>query len=505
MNGSIILLTNTTIGAGDKFTINAVISDGGLTNGFTKILNGTLILNANNTYSGQTIVNAGTLQCNKPGALGNYGAVTITNTGVLNLNYTGTHFVSALDLGGGNPQLPGTYGSSSSPAPSPDDTYFAGTGTVTVPGPAQIITFAVPGALSVAIDPVALTIAVTMPPRTAVTSLTPTYTLSSGSCVPPSGSTHSFTSPVTYTVTDGATVHAYTVTVIVQPSYNWAGPNGGNWSTPANWNNVMPGPSDVPVFSDTASAGATVNLDVDVTVPDLVFNNLVTNQTIASTGGKTLTLTNGNVEVQAGTLFISCPIDATQNGVNVTGGGVLNIAGPLQTSTAGNPWKVFPVGAVTLSGNGAWTTPAGDGADMNVTSTLTVNDNATVDWSQAVIVAVAQNSGEVGKIVQNGGVVKGVPVGTSWTQAAGPGLNLGGFAPGSTSEYDLNGGRLITASVYDYSGTWAGNQYLLQPPAADSPAVFRFNGGILQATVLRSQSVVVSLEGALNSLIGIDA
>ena len=500
LNGSLILKTNSTIGAAgasDKFTINAVISDGGLTNGFTKVAGGTVILTANNTYSGPTIVYAGTLQCNNSGALGNDGAVTITNTGVLNLSYPGTHFVSALDLGGGNPQPPGTYGSSSSTAPAANqnDTYFAGTGTVTIPGPAQITAFAVPGALSVAIDPVALTIAVTMQPRTPVTSLAPTYTLSSGTCVPASGSTHNFTSPVTYTVTDGATVHVYTVTVTVPPTFYWAGPSGGNWSTPANWNNAVPGAADVAVFSDSASAGATVNLDADLAVAGLSFNNLVTNQTIASTGGHTLMLSSNslsvNVEVQAGTLSISCPIDATPNGLNKGGAGVLNISGSLQT--AGN----ITVGGMVLNNNASWTTING-GAIMDVNGVLTINDNATVDWSPENIAGVGINGGEVGTVVQNGGVFKGVPP-TSWTQAWGPGLNLGGFGPGSTATYDLNGGVLVVGSIYDYNGTTLANgDWTLLPPDPSSPAIFRFNGGIVRATQSDSTDQYIQIEGGTN-------
>ena len=134
LNGAVILGTNSTIGSvGGTFTINAAIGDGGNGFGFTTVSTGRIILGAaTNTYSGPTIVNGGsTLQCNNPGALG--GGVLSIN-GKVDLNYTGTRSVASLTLGGVAKTAPGTYGSVASGATFPDDTYFAGTGTVTVGG-----------------------------------------------------------------------------------------------------------------------------------------------------------------------------------------------------------------------------------------------------------------------------------------------------------------------------------------------------------------------------------
>jgi hypothetical protein len=134
LNGAVILGTNSTIGsAGGTFTINAVIGDGGNGFGFTTVSTGRIILGAvTNTYSGPTVVNSGsTLQCNNPGALGG-GALSIN--GKLDLTYTGTRTVASLTLGGVAKTAPGTYGSVASGANFPDDTYFTGTGTVTVGG-----------------------------------------------------------------------------------------------------------------------------------------------------------------------------------------------------------------------------------------------------------------------------------------------------------------------------------------------------------------------------------
>jgi len=80
--------------------------------------------------------------------------------------------------------------------------------------PATILTFGLAG------SPAVITgtdIAWTVPYGSDVTSLAPTYTLSSGTCDPASGSTQDFTAPQTYTVTDGAVSNTYTVTVTVAP------------------------------------------------------------------------------------------------------------------------------------------------------------------------------------------------------------------------------------------------------------------------------------------------
>ncbi len=264
--------------------------------------------------------------------------------------------------------------------------------------------------------------------------------------------------------------------------FRWKGAGGANWSVAGNWNDTVPGASDTAVLSDSSSAGATVNLDTDVTVGGLRFNNKVANQTIASTSGRTLALSGGGVEVQAGTLSIACPIDATANGLTKNGSGVLNIAGPMQvTYQPPDAWTFHQVSGIELSGTGSWTV-ANDFPVMDVVGTVTVNDNATLDWSSSVS-GIALRDGETGVLVQNGGLVKGKPVGEGWGCCGGPGFILGskpdywGGTGESTAEYNLNGGILLVASIYNINRAWD------TPPAPpNGSAVFRFNGGILRAT-----------------------
>ena len=207
-------------------------------------------------------------------------------------------------------------------------------------------------------------------------------------------------------------------------TFRWKGTNGADWSVAGNWNNTVPGASDIAVLSDSSTAGATVNLDTDVTVGGLSFNNKVANQTIASTSGRTLTLSGGSVEVQAGTLSIACPIDATANGLLKSGSGVLNITGPMQvTYQPPNAWVRATVSGITLSGTGSWTV-VNDFSVMDVVGTVTVNDSATLDWSSAVT-GVALSGGDVGILIQNGGLVKGQQASSGWWCCSGPGLILG--------------------------------------------------------------------------------
>ena len=90
----------------------------------------TLTLSGTNTYTGTTTVAAGILACKNASSLGR-GPLAITGTAKLNLNFTGTSQATSLSLGG-VAQANGTYGSTSSPATNKNNTWFTGTGMVTV-------------------------------------------------------------------------------------------------------------------------------------------------------------------------------------------------------------------------------------------------------------------------------------------------------------------------------------------------------------------------------------
>jgi autotransporter-associated beta strand protein len=98
------------------------------TGSLTKIGSGTTILEANNTYSGNTTVSLGVL------SLAAGDAIPDANTLIIDggkVDLTSNETVGALVLGNAT-QGNGTYGSNSSTAANKDDTYFAGTGVLTV-------------------------------------------------------------------------------------------------------------------------------------------------------------------------------------------------------------------------------------------------------------------------------------------------------------------------------------------------------------------------------------
>lgn len=113
-------------------TLSGVISGpGGIT--LISSVAGGVTLSGTNSYTGPTTITGGTLQCNNANSLGG-GALSISGTGKMNLNYAGTKTVASLTLGGVPKTASGTYGSVASGATFPSDTYFTpgSTGTVTI-------------------------------------------------------------------------------------------------------------------------------------------------------------------------------------------------------------------------------------------------------------------------------------------------------------------------------------------------------------------------------------
>ena len=85
--------------------VAGVISGAG---GVTQAGTGTTILAANNTYSGLTAINAGTLQVGNGGATGSLGTGNVTDSANLTFNVSGTTLVSGLISGAGSLTQAGT-------------------------------------------------------------------------------------------------------------------------------------------------------------------------------------------------------------------------------------------------------------------------------------------------------------------------------------------------------------------------------------------------------------
>ncbi len=127
-SGPITLNATATFNEAWPLTCSGTISGSG---GLTKTGTSTLTLSGTNSFTGANSITAGTLICSKAAALGT-GALDITAGAKVTLNYTGTRTIDALTFNAGSPLAPGTYGSTASTATNKNDTYFSGTGSVTV-------------------------------------------------------------------------------------------------------------------------------------------------------------------------------------------------------------------------------------------------------------------------------------------------------------------------------------------------------------------------------------
>ena len=127
-SGPITLNAIGTVNAAYNLTLSGNISGSG---GLIKTGGSTLFLSGTNSFTGANRITAGTLSCSNSAALGT-GSLDISNGAMVALNYTGTRMIAALTFNAGAPLVPGTYGSTASSATNKTNTYFSGTGMVTV-------------------------------------------------------------------------------------------------------------------------------------------------------------------------------------------------------------------------------------------------------------------------------------------------------------------------------------------------------------------------------------
>ncbi|MCX6930349.1 MAG: hypothetical protein NT154_45145, partial [Verrucomicrobia bacterium] len=311
--------------------------------------------------------------------------------------------------------------------------------------------------------------------------------------------------------------------------YRWTGANGAAWSVAGNWNTLVPGATDTAVLSDSSSAGATVNLDADVMVGGLTFNNKVANQTIASTSGKTLTLASGSkVTVEAGSHSISANVNSDGT-VTSSGAGALTLSGTtnyIGGSFFANGGSLTIPSSATLAVNGErflanngiamvlsgtlnvrdWgTVGAAEGfpgapestmimkgsAKLNMPTSffivgdeglndarLTIQDSAVLNTS--MLIAGQYGNGTKGYVIQEGTsavnltllapaslwyVIPALQIGSSAS------IDWGGTAGNGQGEYHLDGGTLTAHSIGGGGGAHGGS------------SKFYFNGGTLKPMV----------------------
>ena len=127
---SVTLAANSSIGGTGNTTIDGVVSESGGSRALTKVAAGTVTLNGANTYTGETLVDGGTLSISTDDTLANAAAVRIADGTFLNLNFAGTDTVDRLYLAGVE-QASGTWGSLASGA-THETARITGTGILDV-------------------------------------------------------------------------------------------------------------------------------------------------------------------------------------------------------------------------------------------------------------------------------------------------------------------------------------------------------------------------------------
>lgn len=254
------------------------------------------------------------------------------------------------------------------------NTAYSGTITVVydVPQVAAIESFG-PGAVVGELVGNAASIAWTVPSGTGVTALAPTFTLSSGTCDRDNGgpTTYDFTNPVVYTVTDGATVNTYTVTVTIANKVVWDVDGGGAWDTStANWLPLPSGPvttfanGNEVIFDKTAGGTITIapgisplSTTVNAASGTYAFSGQpIATGSLTKSGGGTLQLnvspTNlSSIAVNGGTLFLfAAESGFSPNGVPFT---IPNVT--VESGATLKGWRARAAGGtLTLNGGRYW-------------------------------------------------------------------------------------------------------------------------------------------------------
>lgn len=495
-NGPVTLNANLVIqGPGyARMTFNGTISGAG---GLTLNGQGPVELAVANSYTGPTSVTACELKCNHANALGS-GALSISSTAnsKVNLNYSGTRNIASLTLGG-IPQIGGTHGSTASPAATKNDTYFSGTGTVTVPlSPAKDIlafSFGALGAAAIGTNTVHLDV----PTGTDRTALAPTFTLSPGAtCSPVSGTTLNFTNPQIYTVTaqDGST-KAYTVTVteaILPNLFSWATATSGNWSDASKWTNeesIVAAPQAggratyTLNFNTAGTYTTTHNLNAGFLLNRLNLAGVVTiagNSLAFTSNGTTLPQIHQNSAsgVMIGTALIlnsDLTIGGTGNGT-VTLSALISGAGSLMKNGSG-----------TLIINNAVNTFSGGTIINSGQLTMNVQANAALGTGPVTLNAPAtlflERVNATNPLTLNGGtIIASNGFGDSWN---GPvtlnsdttintqfNMSFGGTISGAGGFIKTGGSRLTLAGSNNFTGALA-----IQSGTLSASSLNRVSGG----------------------------
>ncbi|MCE9554152.1 MAG: autotransporter-associated beta strand repeat-containing protein, partial [Planctomycetes bacterium] len=384
---------NFIVGSSDTLIVNGVISSTTPASGLlTKEGAGTLILNAANTYSGATTVNAGELRWGVNDALSS-GALTVNNGGTANVQ-TFTDSVGAVTINSGGTLSIGTGGSLTSTAASTVNGTISGTGTFSTGANTLTLTG---GAISLASG----TLTSGNLTMTGGTINAGNYNLGgtvtsnvSSSPAQISGNLNLGTAARTFTIAEGEAATDMLIDGVI------SGGTGGTLTKAGTGRLVLSGNSSSGYTDLTTVSAGTLNIQ-----HASALGTTAVGTTVSS--GATLEL-QGSIAVGAETLSL-----------NGTGTTSLGAIGALRNISGNNSWG----GAITLAAASRINSDSG---------TLTINSGSAISGASALTV------GGAGNVTINDEI--GIGAGTL-TKDGGGVLTLAG-ANTSSGATTLNGGTL---------------------------------------------------------------
>jgi autotransporter-associated beta strand protein len=387
-------------------TFNGAIQNSTGAVALTKTGAGTLLLTGNNTFSGNTTINAGGLAVN--GSLLNGGTVIVNGGLAGTLSGAGTV---------GNVQVWGN-GAAISPGYSGVGTVLTASSVSLLSGSVLNYTLGSVGAagnsfLNIGAGGLAISSSITVNVTPASGWGNGTYELASYTGTLNDTST-GFTG---WTVVGGGS-HNYSFTdssgsldmvvtaAVTTVAGTWNANSGGSWSTAGSWaNSLVPTTTgDTALFGPVVTSGtATITLDGSHTLSGLTFNNTAGSYNITTgTGGNlTLVATSGAVPLanNGGSHTISASVALGSNlAVTTTGGSSLTISGPVTQLNAGTSLSLGGSGTLVLSGSDSYsggTTVTGGTLDLTSSKALPTAGVLVVGRSGRVVLGNITGAAEL--------------------------------------------------------------------------------------------------------------
>lgn len=452
--------------------------------GLTKSGVGTLTLNAASTYSGNTIINGGTLRiAAASGSATGAGTITINSGAALS---GGGTLGGAVIVNAGGILDPGT-----------------GVGTLILPGLTlaadSVLKFEfnstpandfiqVTGANGLIIDGGKVNVLLEGTGSPFATAGTYNIFSFNGAIQGLGTSAFAVVNPAAgFIYTFGTNNNFITLTVATSGLVtNWASANGGSWNTAANWSNGVPNESGATAtFGNSLTGPGTITLDGNKTVGNVTFDN-ANSYTIASGSVGSLTFqtstassslmapqgshtisapvvlaSNLNAEVGVGAVVTLSDVVSGSRSLTKRGAGVLNLNGA--NSYSGNTTLeagTLGIGNNNALGTGSLSIPSSAMLRANANA-LTVGNNVNIGSGSTATVDTQSNNLTLSGVIANAttnGILRKIGSGTLFLTGAN--TYTGGTILGAGALNVNSAAALSTGSV-----TFAGNATLQQTGA----------------------------------------